>query len=123
MITVSLLQSVYLNRPLEEALAGLAGEDAVVESGDLVATDGAGTVDELLPRDAGLGGEGRVLGQLGEHFLPGLPTASRFLLMSEVVEGGGGGGRGGCGGGGGGGGKGADYKEKEGGEWVERRGQ
>ena len=82
---MSLLQSVYLNCPLEEALAGLAGEDAVVEAGDLIATDGAGAVDELLPRDAGLGGQGRVLGQLGEHFLPGLATASRLLLMSEVV--------------------------------------
>ena len=86
----SLLKSVYLNRPLEESLAGLAGEDAVVEAGDLVSTDGAGAVDELLPRDARLGGEGRVLGQLRQHFLPGLATPGRLLLVSEVVRGGGG---------------------------------
>ena len=74
---------LVLDRPLEEALdndscdslndslvtaylAGLAGEDAVVEAGDLVGADWAGRVDELLPGDARLPRQGRHLLRLPE---------------------------------------------------------
>ena len=51
-----------LNSSLEESLAGLAGEDAVMEAGYLVSAHGARRVDQLLPGDARLArGEGRHL--------------------------------------------------------------
>lgn len=58
-----------LHRPLEEALAGLAGEDAVVKAGNLVPANRTGTVDQLLPGDASGGGQlvrvrhGQLIGQ------------------------------------------------------------
>jgi hypothetical protein len=56
---------LVLDRPLEESLAALAREDAVMEAGNLVAADRARTVDELLPGNARLGSQRRrVLGQI-----------------------------------------------------------
>lgn len=56
---------LVLHRPLEESLAALAREDAVMEAGNLVAADRARTVDELLAGNARLGRQRRrVLGQI-----------------------------------------------------------
>lgn len=50
-----------LHRPLEEAFAGLARKDPVVEAGDLVAADRTWAVDELLTGNARRGGYARIL--------------------------------------------------------------
>lgn len=56
---------LVLDRPLEESLAALAREDAVVEAGNLVAADRARAVDQLLAGNARLGRQRRrVLGQI-----------------------------------------------------------
>lgn len=48
---------LVLNSALEEAFAALTREDAVVETGDLVAANGTRAVDELLSRNARLSGQ------------------------------------------------------------------
>ena len=57
---------LILDGSFEEALAALARKDAVMEARDLVTADRTRTVDQLLARNAGLGGQRcRVLGKVG----------------------------------------------------------
>ncbi len=78
---------LVLDGSFEKALAALAGKDAVMEARDLVAADGTRAVDQLLARDASLGGQRRrVLGKVG--WVEALLLARSFAaVVGRVVRG------------------------------------